>query len=457
MAIILRRIQSWRLGQLSRTYHFYPHINDIFRANRFPRAQVLNRGSTLEQALRLSEDEGCSITDSHFQDSPCLSCLSCYTSNQTTPECNSALPSRMLQFAPSNTSMTQQTHKPNEEFYNTIVETWSHDLDHSAFKPQIHLKPVYAQEPLSRSQGCFYPASNGEQKTCEEFEVSLYQNVKHLNHKESFKSPRPSGASLGSITKPPVFRCEEPRCTKSFTRRHNLKRHMQTHLKRNPYICGKPECHCAFDRYDSFRAYSKHANIHRGYCGCYVFPLVKTSADCDPHFHCPPLPNERWPHTAGDSQYRPSSLRSSSADNLFHGYTYLDGAPSKNDSYPSPNTIFPHAVSPPPSLVYQQGEPTHLAQQQATSHSLTWYHQDLSPRIPVAGHNSNRNACSTCHKTFSHPYKLRLHYRSHTDIKPFQCSNDGCGKRFSVQSNARRHERQYCTRVGSKKQVMLWE
>lgn len=51
----------------------------------------------------------------------------------------------------------------------------------------------------------------------------------------------------------------------------------------------------------------------------------------------------------------------------------------------------------------------------------------------------NRYACQQCTKTFSRPSSLRVHILSHTGEKPHVCPQPGCGRKFSVQSNMRRH------------------
>jgi hypothetical protein len=49
--------------------------------------------------------------------------------------------------------------------------------------------------------------------------------------------------------------------------------------------------------------------------------------------------------------------------------------------------------------------------------------------------------CPFCKKPFNRPSSLRIHTYSHTGEKPFVCSEEGCGRQFSVQSNMRRHLR----------------
>ncbi|KAI7815812.1 hypothetical protein BC939DRAFT_471556 [Gamsiella multidivaricata] len=52
-----------------------------------------------------------------------------------------------------------------------------------------------------------------------------------------------------------------------------------------------------------------------------------------------------------------------------------------------------------------------------------------------------RYQCQYCSKRFSRPSSLRIHTYSHTGERPFKCSEEGCGRQFSVQSNMRRHLR----------------
>ncbi|KAI7866011.1 hypothetical protein BDF14DRAFT_1686934, partial [Spinellus fusiger] len=54
---------------------------------------------------------------------------------------------------------------------------------------------------------------------------------------------------------------------------------------------------------------------------------------------------------------------------------------------------------------------------------------------------TGRYVCPFCRKKFSRPSSLRIHTYSHTGEKPFACPEEGCGRRFSVQSNMRRHIR----------------
>ncbi|CAO3586564.1 unnamed protein product [Absidia cylindrospora] len=50
-----------------------------------------------------------------------------------------------------------------------------------------------------------------------------------------------------------------------------------------------------------------------------------------------------------------------------------------------------------------------------------------------------RYVCSVCQKRFSRPSALQTHAYIHSGEKPFKCHVRGCGRRFSVVSNLRRH------------------
>ncbi|KAL0087679.1 hypothetical protein J3Q64DRAFT_1638214 [Phycomyces blakesleeanus] len=47
--------------------------------------------------------------------------------------------------------------------------------------------------------------------------------------------------------------------------------------------------------------------------------------------------------------------------------------------------------------------------------------------------------CKVCEKYFNRPSALQTHSYTHTGERPFACDSEGCGRRFSVISNLRRH------------------
>ncbi|KAI8620921.1 hypothetical protein BC830DRAFT_1055806, partial [Chytriomyces sp. MP71] len=50
-----------------------------------------------------------------------------------------------------------------------------------------------------------------------------------------------------------------------------------------------------------------------------------------------------------------------------------------------------------------------------------------------------RYLCSLCSKRFTRPSTLRTHMNSHTGERPFVCTAVGCGWKFTVLSNLKRH------------------
>jgi len=58
---------------------------------------------------------------------------------------------------------------------------------------------------------------------------------------------------------------------------------------------------------------------------------------------------------------------------------------------------------------------------------------------PPPSNSRYKHVCTVCGKDFPRPTGLSTHMNSHTGEQPFACIVPGCAKRFSVQSNARRH------------------
>ncbi|KAF2404351.1 hypothetical protein EJ06DRAFT_198547 [Trichodelitschia bisporula] len=145
--------------------------------------------------------------------------------------------------------------------------------------------------------------------------------------------------------------------------------------------------------------------------------------------------------SAASSTFTPSPALSSNP--YFH--------PSDSQVYSAPNSSMyaqrplPSNFPPPLSVNLMSYPHPHSASVSAMGPSTSnpWqHHHYISPSSAAEFPQSqDRYVCVTCKKAFSRPSSLRIHNHSHTGEKPFACSHKGCGKRFSVRSNAKRHER----------------
>ncbi|RPD68864.1 hypothetical protein L226DRAFT_312279 [Lentinus tigrinus ALCF2SS1-7] len=67
--------------------------------------------------------------------------------------------------------------------------------------------------------------------------------------------------------------------------------------------------------------------------------------------------------------------------------------------------------------------------------------------------DDRRHGCGICHRRFNRPSSLAIHMNSHTGAQPFECPFPGCTRRFSVNSNMRRHYRNHREGAGAPPQM----
>ncbi|CAG8786433.1 10367_t:CDS:2, partial [Dentiscutata erythropus] len=81
------------------------------------------------------------------------------------------------------------------------------------------------------------------------------------------------------------------------------------------------------------------------------------------------------------------------------------------------------------SLKIQQSVPE---SQSSSANAYSSKYSTIKPR---------KYKCDVCQKFFVRPSQLKTHMYTHTGIKPFKCTFEGCGRCFSVVSNLHRHQR----------------
>ncbi|KAG0260861.1 hypothetical protein BG011_001571 [Mortierella polycephala] len=175
-----------------------------------------------------------------------------------------------------------------------------------------------------------------------------------------------------------------------------------------------------------------------------------------PHFqHPPPLPHGR-PQPMHHTHHPQVPSYHGVPMHQQHIYDYpsqpLQGHP------PHQTQRNPRAFSHPYISQFQVQLPQYPQQDASSFHSTYPNGHPIDPKAPnrrgpylsrqralLAGLEttspSSRYQCQYCHKRFSRPSSLRIHTYSHTGERPFKCSEEGCGRQFSVQSNMRRHLR----------------
>ncbi|GAN01258.1 C2H2 conidiation transcription factor [Mucor ambiguus] len=182
----------------------------------------------------------------------------------------------------------------------------------------------------------------------------------------------------------------------------------------------------------------------------------------------------RHSHHHHPQQHSPRNLHSRSFSDYTHPYptcspprttgTHL--APLQHRRAVSTNTLDlilqplmqrPLDIAPP--LMYPSSSTSSVTTNSVPDDNYEGYHSDetthsersVSPTpattgtatksSATSGKTDNKYSCPYCSKGFSRPSSLRIHTYSHTGERPFECPEAGCSRKFSVQSNMRRHLR----------------
>ncbi|KAJ2736770.1 hypothetical protein IW152_000524 [Coemansia sp. BCRC 34962] len=153
------------------------------------------------------------------------------------------------------------------------------------------------------------------------------------------------------------------------------------------------------------------------------------------------------PHPAGHNQYMTAAAARGPQpypSAMMIGRFNMGGMPSNS----APGAI----PTPPPPASSMQSPHQHQHQPPPLGSSASSMSVSSTPTRPMGmprmnshGQSSTtqrkRYLCTVCQKMFARPSTLSTHMHSHTGEKPYECTWDGCEKRFSVMSNLRRHQR----------------
>ncbi|ORZ06880.1 hypothetical protein BCR42DRAFT_426630 [Absidia repens] len=166
--------------------------------------------------------------------------------------------------------------------------------------------------------------------------------------------------------------------------------------------------------------------------------------NCIPMIHYDPMYNHSDPPLSYHSTSA-MALASSSTPSI-HSEMYSDLTNSKDYFHQSQQRLsmdqsyhHPSLDLSPSSSSSSSDNYSHQQRYSTNNNPTTSSSSSSSHTVTTAATTPRRYKCTVCVKRFTRPSSLATHMHSHTGEKPYKCLMDGCGRRFSVVSNLRRH------------------
>ncbi|CAO3590231.1 unnamed protein product [Absidia cylindrospora] len=319
------------------------------------------------------------------------------------------------------------SHTPSDQF-----GSYSTDLDTS-------ISPLSSSPPLRRRD-------NGQQQNELYFEQNSGTNIKvpsqptasDINHSQQYMMWKQDLYSPPlAITNTSWIHPQQEEDTLGQTTSHtprSLSGSPSLHHQNSMVSTSMPPCNCIpMIQYDPMY---NHSDPSIPYHSTSVMVLASSST--------PPAHSEMYSDLTNSNKimdYSHQSQQRLSMDQSYH-HPSLDLSPSSSSSL---------------SDDYSQHH-FHHERRSINSNPTTSSSSSSSNTVTTAPTTPRRYKCTVCVKRFTRPSSLATHMHSHTGEKPYKCLMDGCGRRFSVVSNLRRHAKIHLhgtSMVGSGRKLRL--
>ncbi|KAL3685267.1 hypothetical protein R1sor_003289 [Riccia sorocarpa] len=292
-----------------------------------------------------------------------------------------------------------------------------------------------------------------DQENDEDYRGSLDQDEEDedsegsLSTEESDEDSPPSPGVEGSRKKKQKekkYTCQE--CDYAASKPALLIQHLRSHSDQKPFSCPVDGCLCKYKRQDHLLRHMRKHEGTRFRCsvpGCDQSFSIKSNLERhlkrhqdDPSFPRPKYSgekNHKCSHPGCDKAFRFKSQLQTHEDTV-HGVLnteFICVYPGCGDKFTSDAELVKHAVEAHPYLLCEVCGET-IARRNFSRH--------------IRNHGAPKPVKVTCpYEGCTHEYNretnLRIHIEAvHLKRKPFVCSYEGCGKRFSYKCVLERHE-----------------